>query len=541
MELRKFTGKKSKIISKIESKRGVRNLKDILKLTDSVLIDRGDLSREVPLENIPLIQKKVIKETNSMGKEAYVATNLLESMMENSKPTRAEVNDVVNTLIDGTSGLVLAAETAIGKQPVKSVDMLRSLISKFQLFYPDGDINKLIEYENILLPKMHGVDNRSKHYKPNKIVSNTRKYIDIDENNFLDVSQLIQGVYSPLSGFMNSTDLENVLNNYKLENGEVWPLPIILQVNKDTWSGLEVGMVVPLKYSGSPSSKMAIQVTELYKIDLKTVSKKWFGTTDLNHPGVERLMSLGNYVVSGSVSYNNYKEMLSSPYFLTPKQTRMIFDMKGWSRVVAFHTRNVPHRAHEYLMKDAMRQSNADGLLIQPVVGPKKKGDFSSDAILSTYDILIKNHLPKALLTTFSTYSRYSGPREAVFTALCRKNYGCTHFIVGRDHTGVGEYYKDQKNSDLFEKIEDIGIKIIYFNQVGYSKSKNKIIESNNDSFSTDIVSISGTKIRNAIKGNLEISHNYFRKEILDHLRLKIKNNESVFHRLICLGSISFL
>ena len=116
----------------------------------------------------------------------------------------------------------------------------------------------LSEYENILLPKMHGVDNRSKHYKPNKIVSNTRKYIDIDENNFLDVSQLIQGVYSPLSGFMNSTDLENVLNNYKLENGEVWPLPIILQVNKDTWSGLEVGMVVPLKYSGSPSSKMAI-------------------------------------------------------------------------------------------------------------------------------------------------------------------------------------------------------------------------------------------------------------------------------------------
>mgnify|MGYP000995383227 CR=1 FL=1 len=133
------------------------------------------------------------------------------------------------------------------------------------------------------------------------------------------------------------------------------------------------------------------------------------------------------------------------------------------------------------------------------------------------------------MLTTFATYSRYSGPREAVFTALCRKNYGCTHFIVGRDHTGVGDYYKNKKNSDLFEKIDDIGIEIIYFNQVGFSKIENKIIELNNDSTSDNIVSISGTDIRKALKNNDSISKNYFRKEILDYLKGRLKNNEPVF------------
>jgi len=528
-DLRKITGNDSRIISKIESKSGVNNLDKILNETDAILIDRGDLSREVPLENVPLLQKKIIAAAGRSNKDVYVATNLLESMMINSKPTRAEVNDVINTLIDGATGLVLAAETAIGLQPVKSVDMLRSLISRFNKSYPKYDISQLLEYDNLLLPKMHGSNSDSGYSSITINKSSELDCVEIDENIFLDVTQIAQGVYSPLKGFMNSSDLNSVLTEYRLSDGEIWTLPIIFQIDESLWKKLKVGSTVLLKSKNSPASKMAIEITELYKIDLEDVSIKWFGTNDISHPGVNRLFSLGQYVIAGDIIYEDYEEVLNSPYFLTPKQARMIFDIKGWSKIVAFHTRNVPHKAHEFIMNEAMNRTNADGLFIQPVIGPKKAGDFLSDVILESYDILIENYMKGALLASFSTYSRYSGPREAVFTALCRKNYGCTHFIIGRDHTGVGNFYKGIKNNELFNRVGDIGIEIVYFNQVGYSTDLNKIIELDDSSEAREIKSISGTDIRNALLNDEQIQEVFIRKEISDYLKFKKKNNEPLF------------
>ncbi len=528
MELRKIVGDKSNIISKIESKKSIRNLEEILKVTDAILIDRGDLSREVPIQNIPLIQKKIIKKSIGMNKNAYVATNLLESMMVNRKPTRAEVNDVINTLIDGAKGLVLAAETAIGENPIAAVDMLRSLISRFNRSYPDCTISQLMEYENLLLPEMHGLTSFSNQFSEKKLKSkdlDEYKSIDININTYLDTIQIVQGVYSPLNRFMGSEELESVLKNYKLLCGQTWTLPIIFQIEKELWESLEVGMTVALKYAESPNSKITMDIKELYKIDLKNVSNLWFGTNDKNHPGVKRLFQLGHCVVSGEVLYYNYEQNMNAPYFLTPKQTRMIFDIKGWSKIVAFHTRNVPHRAHEYLMEKAMERTNADGLFIQPVIGPKKKGDFEKEAIFGAYDLFIKSFFNGAILSSFLTYSRYSGPREAVFTALCRKNYGCTHFIVGRDHTGVGKYYQGLESQELFEKLGDIGIQIVYFNKVGYNKNLEKIEEGNEK----DLENISGTLIRESIMKKIPIDEKIFRKEIFNFLIDMIDNNKPVF------------
>jgi ATP sulfurylase len=180
-------------------------------------------------------------------------------------------------------------------------------------------------------------------------------------------------------------------------------------------------------------------------------------------------------------------------------------------------------------MKQAMERTNADGLLIQPVVGPKKKGDFAAEAILGAYDIFIKSCIPGALLCTFSTYSRYSGPREAVFTALCRKNYGCTHFIVGRDHTGVGDYYKQISNNELFDKLGDVGIKIVYFDKVGYSKSLGKMVEKDGQKQNDDIESISGTKIRDALLNDNTIPNTFIRKNIMEFLKERMDNDTPVF------------
>ena len=534
LEVRAIVGDDANIISKIESKKGVLNLDNILEVTDSILIDRGDLSREVQLENIPFLQKMIIKKGNAFNKNVYVATNLLESMMVNGNPTRAELNDVINTLIDGANGLVLAAETAIGKHPVAAVDILRSLIARYTNSLSGYHIEELLEHQSFLLPEMHGSEKEKKIIKPD-LIQISPNYIgqldtlEIDECTFLDVLQIAQDVYSPLKGFMGQDDLEEVLNNYRLADGQIWTLPILLQIEEGKWNSLNEGMTLALKYNNSLESQMTLKIDELYKIDLESVSQRWFGTADLEHPGVTRLMELGPYVVSGEINHYNYEKILMSSSFLTPKQTRMIFSIKGWSRIVAFHTRNVPHKAHEYLMKEAMQRSNADGLLIQPVVGPKKKGDFEAEAILGAYDILIESTFPGALISTFATYSRYSGPREAVFTALCRKNYGCTHFIVGRDHTGVGEYYNNISNSDLFNQLGDIGIEIIFFDKVGYSKSLKMVTEKNEKTKDDEFESISGTQVRNALSNGKPISEKHIRKEIVDYLIKLLKNNKAVF------------
>ena len=534
LEVRAIVGDDANIISKIESKKGVLNLDNILEVTDSILIDRGDLSREVQLENIPFLQKMIIKKGNAFNKNVYVATNLLESMMVNGNPTRAELNDVINTLIDGANGLVLAAETAIGKHPVAAVDILRSLIARYTNSLSGYHIEELLEHQSFLLPEMHGSEKEKKLIKPD-LIQISPNYIgqldtlEIDECTFLDVLQIAQDVYSPLKGFMGQDDLEEVLNNYRLVDGQIWTLPILLQIDEGKWNSLNEGMTLALKYNNSLESQMTLKIDELYKIDLESVAQRWFGTADLEHPGVARLMELGPYVVSGEINHYNYEKILMSSSFLTPKQTRMIFSIKGWSRIVAFHTRNVPHKAHEYLMKEAMQRSNADGLLIQPVVGPKKIGDFEAEAILGAYDILIESTFPGALISTFATYSRYSGPREAVFTALCRKNYGCTHFIVGRDHTGVGEYYNNISNSDLFNELGDIGIEIIFFDKVGYSKSLKMVTEKNEKTKDDEFESISGTQVRNALSNGKPISEKHIRKEIVDYLKKLLKNNKAVF------------
>ena len=531
-ELRELVGNDSTIISKIECKNGVKNLNSILDVTDAILIDRGDLSREVPLENIPLLQKMIIKKAKAFNKNVYVATNLLESMMVNRKPTRAELNDVMNTLIDGATGLVLAAETAIGQQPVAAVDILRSLILRYTASLKGYQITDLLDHQSLLLPKMHGSKGNSGK-ELGKDIALDSKYTDqfesleIDENTFLDVIQIAQGVYSPLKGFMDLADLESVLDDYRLVDGQVWTLPIILQINEERWNSLKTEMTVSMKFKGNSDSQMVLKISELYKIDLESVAKRWFETSDPKHPGVERLYSLGAYVVAGEIKHYNYEKILNSPYFLTPQQTRMIFSIKGWSRIVAFHTRNVPHKAHEYLMEKAIERTNADGLLIQPVVGPKKKGDFAADAILGAYDIFIESSLHGALLCTFSTYSRYSGPREAVFTALCRKNYGCTHFIVGRDHTGVGDYYKRISTRKLFDDLGEIGIEIVYFDKVGYHESLNKMVEQKDQR--DKIQSISGTKIRDALLNGEPISEALMQKKIVDYLKERIENGEPVF------------
>jgi pyruvate kinase len=524
------------VISKIESYNALSNLKDIVRTTDAILIDRGDLSKEVPLQKVGVTQKYIINFANKFETPVYVATNLLDSMIEGLQPNRAEINDITSTLFNGASGLVLAAETAIGKHPVEVVRMAAGVIEETTNYlnhYTDLNIHDYIDkvYENsLILP--HGGELVQNYWDVEKedIEKKNLPGIYLDEQTALDLEQLASGTYSPLKGFMDQEEMNSVLESNKLTDGNVWTLPILLQMNKDDIKFKLNDKVI--LYSRNEGALLGLlEVNNIEQIsDLNAVANRWFNTIDDEHPGVRYFKSRGNHIVSGRV-FKLRRGSIEVPYVLTPNQIRSILRDLNMATVIGFHTRNVVHRGHEFIQRKALEMIKADGLLISPVIGPKKLGDFTSKAILKSYETIISSgfYEPfKVLLGAFSTYSRYSGPREAVFTALCRKNFGCSHFIVGRDHTGVGNYYNADASQEIFSKIGDIGIKPIFFDTAYYCNKCESVTYGCNHP-EEEKIKISATEIRNYLNSNKEPPEYLLRREISELLENMIKENEQVF------------
>ena len=241
-------------------------------------------------------------------------------------------------------------------------------------------------------------------------------------------------------------------------------------------------------------------------------------------------------LLAGRVDLIKGRESETRAYELTPKQLRRLFEDRGWAKVLGFHTRNVLHRGHEFMQLTAMQDENCDGLLVQPVVGKKKPGDFKPEYIIKSYERMIESFYPKekVVFAAFPTFSRYAGPREAVFTALCRKNYGCSHFVIGRDHTGVGDYYDPYASHMIFDNFPDLGMKIVKFNEVFYSRSSKKYVQENGE-FSYDesdkLRIISGTQARAMfLRGEAPPSW-FMRPEISNIVLDAVKNGEQVFEK----------
>jgi len=527
-ELRRLVGEGAFVISKIESRSGLENLEEIAAGSDALLIDRGDLSRHVPIELLPQVQKSVIQRAKRVGRRVYVATNLLESMVTMPTPTRAEVNDIYNTLVDGADGLVLAAETAIGKYPIRCASMVSKVIRGFQRdeldggqFYPLDAVSMLME--------PHGGRLVHREAGPADLDDIERlPRLAVGERELMDCEQFGYGTYSPLTGFMTRETLEAVLDTYRLPSGEVWTLPILLQVNAEAIAALAVGDRVALTDEQGTVHAL-LDVCEIYRYDLESLAARMYGTTSRNHPGVARLMGRGDCFLGGGVTL---VQPLASPirhYLLTPAQTRFIFTRLGWSQVVAFHSRNPAHREHESIQLRALERTGADGIYINPVTGPKKRGDFLPEPILLSYQTLLEfGYYPKGrvVLGSFFTYSRYAGPREVVFTALCRKNMGCSHFIIGRDHTGVGDFYPRNANRELFESLGDAGVKPVFFETVGYNSETGKY----EVDWGQRLTTISETEVRETLQADKQLPDWFMRDVVQEVLLAEMKSGKSMFY-----------
>ena len=289
--------------------------------------------------------------------------------------------------------------------------------------------------------------------------------VDLGTVAFSDLELIGNGAFSPLTGFMGSADYESVVENMRLASGLAWSMPITLAVDEATARRLEIGSEVALTDERGRVVGI-LELAEKYRYDRAREARRVFGTEDEAHPGVARIMAAGDVYLAGDVWVLAGPE---NPPFadrrLTPEQTRALITERGWRRVVGFQTRNPIHRAHEYLTKVALEV--VDGLLIHPLVGDTKADDIPADVRMRAYEALLAAYYPaeRTLLSVYPAAMRYAGPREAIFHAIARKNYGCTHFIVGRDHAGVGTYYGTYDAQRIFDEFTsaELGVTPLFF------------------------------------------------------------------------------
>lgn len=322
-----------------------------------------------------------------------------------------------------------------------------------------------------------------------------------------DLEMLGIGAFSPLEGFMSSRNYRSVLLNMRLVNDLVWTIPIVLPVDETTAKKLKKTSFAGLE-NLSGETVGIIAIGEVFKRDKELEAERTYGTTDLKHPGVQRIKETGDFLVAGEVWYfaNNSNRNFSN-YRHTPAETRRIFAERKWKTVVGFQTRNPIHRAHEYIQKCALEI--VDGLFIHPIVGFTKDDDIPAEVRMKCYEVLLENYYPqdRVILCVNPAAMRYAGPREAVFHAIIRKNYGCTHFIVGRDHAGVGNYYGPydaQKIFDNFKK-EEIEITPLFFENSFYCKRCRGMATAKICPHpAEERISLSGTKVREMLsKGEM--------------------------------------
>ena len=340
-----------------------------------------------------------------------------------------------------------------------------------------------------------------------------RPFIDF----IYDVEKIAVGAYSPLDGFMDSSTLQSVLTQSRLPNGLPWTIPIILAPQEEEAKFVKEGdEVVLLDWNDLPFA--ILRVSEKFSYSKEAFAKGAYGTTDTNHPNVRDVFdSYGNMALAGKLSLIRRLELPTVKYELTPSETRQLFKDKGWKNVVAYQCRNPPHTAHEYIQKVSLENSEIDGLFIQPVIGRLKRGDYKPSVIMEAYREVVKGYYPaeRVILSSLSITMRYAGPKAALFYAIVRKNYGATHYIVGRDQAGVGKFYDPYACHRIFDEF-DIGMIPLRYMETFYCKiCKSMATEKTCPHKPEDHISISQTRMRELLKEGKDLPNEILRPEVI--------------------------
>ncbi len=349
---------------------------------------------------------------------------------------------------------------------------------------------------------------REKAHSLPQVVLNSRQLSDF--------YMLAQGAFSPLEGFMVGRDYRSVVEEMRLADGTVWPLPVTLAVGREVARSLREGQEVAL-FSPEGSLVGLLELEEIYRYDKVEEARRVFLTDDPKHPGVAALYSQGEVLLGGRIWALGLDHGPFPQYYRTPRELREEIRRRGWRTVVGFQTRNPIHRAHEYIQKCALEV--VEGLLIHPLAGETKADDIPLAVRLRCYEVLLQNYYPqnRVLLALFPAFMRYAGPREAVFHALCRKNYGCTHFIVGRDHAGVGRYYGPYDAQEIFRRFEpqELGIVPLFFDNAFYCRRCSSMATAKTCPHPEgERLDLSGTQVREMLRRGEPLPPEFTRPEV---------------------------
>ena len=344
----------------------------------------------------------------------------------------------------------------------------------------------------------------------------------INRVQYLELEKIALGAFAPVHGFMNEADVRSIVDRARLADGTPFPLPILLAVTQEEAKRLHGSTRVSLVHEGEQVGELSLE--SIFTLDKPAAARALYGTDEFTHPGVRFFQQAGDWFLGGPVKLLKRIKHDLSDFELTPAETRDHFKARGWKAIAGFQTRNVPHRAHEYLQRVALEVT--DGLFVQPLVGQKKAGDYTPEAVIRGYQALVRGFFPedKVLLGVLTTSMRYAGPREAVFHAIIRRNYGCTHFIVGRDHAGVGQYYGKYEAHEFTRRFEgELGIQIMRLHGPFYCSACETIATEQTCPHYTrspdKITEISGTYIRSILLAEQRAPVHIMRPEILDALR----------------------